>query len=116
MKLIYIKRTWEELRGDEYDHWGISNWYFECDNDGFVKRQVEEYEIGIRLRYDDKLPSDKYGMLSDVPLDLSDKDFISIAEADFKDLWTNRNPSLCQTIDDETVSIEQLEKIETEKK
>ncbi len=112
MKHNYIKRKWNETRGDEYDHWGNSIWYFEIDNNGNVKRQVEEYSIGIRIRYDTKFSSDRYGMLSDVELDLSDNEFKSIPVAEFNNIWAKRNPSICQTIVDDNMMIEELEEIE----
>ncbi|WP_430816394.1 hypothetical protein [Carboxylicivirga sp. RSCT41] len=112
MKMNYIRRKWNETRGDEYDHWGNSIWYFETEKDGTVKRQVEEYSIGIIIRYDSEFSHDNYGMLSDMKLDLSDTEFESIPEADFNKKWTERNPSLCQTIDDDKMTIQELEKIE----
>lgn len=112
MKLIHIKRKWNETRGDEFDHWGNSTWFFEAEKDGTVKRQVEEYTIGIRLRYDSEKSYDNYGMLSEVELDLSDSEFEAISETDFNNKWTERNPSLCQTIDDDKMTIQELKKIE----
>lgn len=110
--LKYLKRKWDESRGDEFNYWGTSNWYFETSFKGEVIRQVEEYEIGIRLRYDKDKLEDRFGGLSEVDLDLNDKEFIEIGEKEFTKVWNERNPSLCQTIDDEEISIDELEKIE----
>jgi hypothetical protein len=30
----FYRRRWDESRGDEFDAWGHSVWYFEVDNDG----------------------------------------------------------------------------------
>ena len=112
MELTYIKRRWNETRGDEFDHWGNSTWFFEAGKDGVVKRQVVEYAIGIRQRYDSEKSFDNYGMLSDVELDLSDSEFEVISESEFNNKWTERNPSLCQTINDDEMTVQELEKIE----
>lgn len=108
----YLKRNWNETRGDKFDHWGTSVWYFETDKKGNVVRQVEEYIVGIRLRYDKKYKSDNYGLLSDARLYLADPEFEKINEDDFDKKWRERNPSICQTIDDEKLTIAELEKIE----
>ncbi|AHM59228.1 hypothetical protein D770_04805 [Flammeovirgaceae bacterium 311] len=42
--LIYLKRSWEEYRADEFNYWGCSIWYFETDTIGVVKRQLESYD------------------------------------------------------------------------
>ena len=112
MKTHYIKREWDETRGDNFDFWGNSMWYFESNENGKVLRQIEEYSIGIRLRYDKKYPSDDYGMLSNKALKLSDPNFEVITDSDFDKIWKKRNPSLCQTIDDDKLTIKELEKIE----
>lgn len=48
----YYKRRWDEPRGDEYDHWGFSWWFFETTVDGEVLRQIEVYDSGPSHRYD----------------------------------------------------------------
>ena len=30
----YVRRAWDEHRGDEYASWGTSLWYFEIGDDG----------------------------------------------------------------------------------
>ena len=112
MEKHYLKRKWNETRGDKYDHWGNSIWYFEIDKTGTILRQVEEYSIGIRLRYDTQYSSDIYGMFSDVQLDMSDSEFDIITVTEFDKIWTERNPSLCQTIDDDKMTIQELAKTE----
>ena len=108
----YLKRKWDETRGDQYDHWGNSMWYFETDKYGKVSRQVEEYTIGIRLRYDTEYTSNMYGMLSNAQLELSDSEFEVITVSEFEKKWAQRNPSICQTIDDENLTLEEIEEIE----
>ena len=40
----YYKYKWNELRGDQFDNWGFSMWYFEIGEDDFPNRQIEIYE------------------------------------------------------------------------
>jgi hypothetical protein len=59
----FYRRRWEESRGDEFDAWGHSFWYFEVDNDGWPVRQVEVYDTGPVLRYGPGHEEDQYGGL-----------------------------------------------------
>ena len=68
----YFKRYWPEDRGDSYASWGGATYYFVCGDDGYPDRQIEVYDNGILLSYDDVYYSDDYGMLTDKPLDLLD--------------------------------------------
>lgn len=42
----------DESRGDAYDHWGGSTWWFAVDGNGWVKRQLEVYDSGPAHVYD----------------------------------------------------------------
>ena len=95
--LIYLTRHWDENRGDEFNHWGTSNWYFETDLNGEVLRQIEEYEIGVKIWYNLDKDEDKFGGLSQVPIDLNDNEFIKISELEFNQKWLD---AINQTIDD----------------
>src|ERR1700694_3433662 len=61
---IYLSDT----RGDEFDFWGGTSFYLEVDETWYAKRQIESYDNGVILTYDENHPSDIYGMLSDRPL------------------------------------------------
>lgn len=52
------------MRGDQYDAWGTSWWYFEVADDGRVIRQVEQYESGVLLHYSAEHDEDTYGELA----------------------------------------------------
>jgi hypothetical protein len=47
----FYRRRWAETRGDEFNGWGHSVWFFEADDDGWSVRQVEVYDAGRILRY-----------------------------------------------------------------
>jgi hypothetical protein len=65
----FYRRRWDESRGDEFDAWGPSVWYFEVDDDGWLVRQVEVYDTGPVLRYGPGQEEDQYGGLGQVSLD-----------------------------------------------
>ena len=86
--LRYYKRRWDETRGDRYDSWGPSLWLFETDEVGNVLRQVELYDGGQRLRYDENRLDDSYGALSEKPLDLSELAAFEIDATEFEAGWS----------------------------
>lgn len=84
---IYVKRYWNETRGDEYDAWGTSWWYFEVDNEGWVLRQIEQYDSGARLTYSEQHLEDEFGMLAEKRLDLSEPEYSRISQQEFESIW-----------------------------
>lgn len=87
----YFRRTWEDSPW-QHDEWGPSVWYFEVTSDGCIKRQLEVYETGPTLAYDESHIDDDYGGLGDQPLDMSDFASYEITEAEFVDSWLGRRP------------------------
>jgi len=83
----YVKRHWNELRGDAHDAWGTSWWYFEVDDTGRVLRQIEQYESGRRLCYGEQHVEDEFGGLAEGPLDLSVLGYSTISLQDFEAIW-----------------------------
>jgi hypothetical protein len=84
----YAKFRWDEERGDEFSAWGQSWWYVETDPGGYVRRQVEVYDSGIRLRYGPDHPTDEFGGLSQAhesELDRSAEQGLS--EEEFEAIW-----------------------------
>jgi hypothetical protein len=59
----FYRRRWDETRGDQFDSWGCSTWYFEVGDDGWPVRQVEAYDAGPVLRYGTGYDEDGYGAL-----------------------------------------------------
>lgn len=60
----YARFRWDEDRGDMFATWGGSWWYFEIGPDGYVRRQIEVYDSGVRLRYGHDNLCDHFGSLS----------------------------------------------------
>jgi hypothetical protein len=85
--LKYVKRHWDETRGDQHNGWGTSWWYFEVTDDGWVTRQVEQYDSGVLLHYDLKHDVDPHGGLASEPLDLSASAYLEIPSPEFEELW-----------------------------
>lgn len=77
--LWYFTRYWNERRGDRYDEWGNSWWYFEVDPADWVVRQIEKYDRGTLLGYDSHHDTDNLGELSHVQLDELDQFTLSSA-------------------------------------
>lgn len=88
----YYKRKWEELRGDEFDSWGTSTWYFEVDSNGYPLKQIELYENGNRLKYHPEKTFDDYGSLGDQPIDVNEFRGLEIDKSEFDVEWKKSNP------------------------
>ena len=83
----YYKRNWEETRGDEFDNWEKSIWYFETENFGLPTKQVEVYGNGKILKYDQTKLEDEFGKLGDQEIDLDEFSKFEITELEFKKVW-----------------------------
>ena len=86
----YFKRHWDESRGDEYDHWGTSWWYFEVDEEAWIVRQIEVYENGRISKYGGGFPDDKYGGLGDQQMDLEEFEAYTISAEEFELAWAKK--------------------------
>jgi hypothetical protein len=85
----YYKRHWNETTGEELtDSWGTSTFYFETDRDNNVLRQIQVFENGKGLKYWTNFIKDKYGALSNQPLDPNDFSPYKIDKGDFEKAWT----------------------------
>ncbi|WP_282042745.1 hypothetical protein [Winogradskyella flava] len=83
----YFKRKWNETRGDKYNSWGKSVWFFETDNNGEVLRQIEIYDNGKVLKYDNQNIEDEFGGLADQNLDLTEFIEFTIEKEEFENKW-----------------------------
>jgi hypothetical protein len=86
-RMRYFRRAWDESRGDEFDAWGPATYWFEAADDGWVRRQLEVYAGGVLLAYDETHHTDRYGGLTDQPLDLVDFAPYEIPSDEFERTW-----------------------------
>jgi hypothetical protein len=87
----YYKGRWDEHRGDEFASWGASDWYFEVEPDKTVVRQMEVYDGGVVLQYDQRHLDDVFGMLTDQPFDATGFPVVEIAPGDFESAWSTHH-------------------------
>lgn len=89
----FYRRRWDETRGDEFDGWGHSLWYFETDDEGWPVRQVEVYDAGPVLRYGPEHDGDRYGGLGRASLYSSDENWriFEITGIEFERAWRSDN-------------------------
>ena len=71
----YFRRRWDEAE---------VVYFFATDETGLVREQVEVYDDGRVLRYDEARPSDAHGSLSDQRLDLAELAAHEIDEATYR--------------------------------
>ena len=86
----YYKRYWEETRGDSFDDWGKSIWFFETEDSGFPIKQMEVYDNGRVLKYDKTKLEDEFGGLADQKLDLEEFSEFEISKDEFEINWTKK--------------------------
>ncbi len=71
----YYQYRWEETRGDQYDHWGFSIWYFEVGEDHYINRQIVIYDHKDHIfKYSQENQEDEYGGLGYEKFNLSEFD------------------------------------------
>ena len=85
----YYKGRWDEDRGDEFASWGASDWYFEVGLDKTVVRQMEVYDGGVVLQYDQRHLDDRFGGLTDQAFDPVGFPCVEIARDEFATAWTS---------------------------
>jgi len=83
----YFKSKWDDTRGDEWDNWGTSMWYFEIGKDGYPTRQITVYENGKRLKYSEALKDDHFGGLGDQSIDEAEFRKQEIDRIEFEKEW-----------------------------
>ncbi len=86
----YFKRNWDETRGDGFDNWGTSIWYFETDLSGLPTKQIEVYQNGRVMKYDQSKVEDEFGGLGYQELDLDEFSQFEISESEFKKVWNEK--------------------------
>lgn len=87
MAVFYFKRHFNESRTETNENWGTCIFYFETNESGEVKRQIEVYENGKILQYSNEFIEDKFGGLADQSIDLVDFEEFIISKEDFEYQW-----------------------------
>ncbi len=88
----YCKWFWDESLGGDFDAWGTSTYFMEFGDNLCAIRQIEVYENGNVLFYDQTHLADNYGMLSDKPIGEEDIQEFAITKAEFEQIWQTKTP------------------------
>ncbi len=85
---VFFKRHWNESTGSpKTDSWGTADYYFETSKTGEVLKQIIVYQNGKVLKYSNLYLEDELGGLSEVDLDLMDKEYRPLSKNAFFELW-----------------------------
>jgi len=85
-KTKYFRYESDINRDDEYTDWGTITFLTELNNNNRVIRQIEFYQNGNLLKYDENHITDKYGMLPDQKLEIGNES-IKISAEEFEECW-----------------------------
>jgi hypothetical protein len=88
--MLYFKREFNEVRFQGVEVWGTCIYYFETNSEGEIIRQIEVYENGTRLKYDEEFIEDEFGFLADQRIDLLEFEMLAINKNDFEYQWEIR--------------------------
>ena len=84
----YFKKNWEETTGDELtDDWGVSIFYFETDKSLNVLKQIQIFENGNILKYDELNNEDEFGAMADQSLEEEEFLDCEISKEEFYNIW-----------------------------
>ena len=84
----YFKKNWEETTGDELtDDWGVSIFYFETDDSLNVFKQIQIFENGNILKYDELNNEDEFGAMADQSLEEEEFLDCEISKEEFYNIW-----------------------------
>ena len=82
------KKNWEETTGDELtDDWGVSIFYFETDDSLNVLKQIQIFENGNILKYDELNNEDEFGAMADQSLEEEEFLDCEISKEEFYNIW-----------------------------
>ncbi|MFN3773657.1 hypothetical protein [Cloacibacterium normanense] len=84
----YFKKNWEETTGDELtDDWGVSIFYFETDDSLNFLKQIQIFENGNILKYDELNNEDEFGAMADQSLEEEEFLDCEISKEEFYNIW-----------------------------
>jgi hypothetical protein len=84
---LYYKRYWDDDSGGLCAGWGGSHFLFEVHPDGWVSRQIQYFDNGELLLYDETLDEDDFGGRSTVALDAGEYAPFTIDKSEFVRKW-----------------------------
>lgn len=85
----YFKRYWGESTGEKSTKsWGTSTFYLVTDHDGSVIRQIQVFQNGNKLKYDQLHLEDDFGGLADQQLDINEFNEFKIEREEFERMWS----------------------------
>ena len=84
----YFKKFWDENTGEELTNdWGNSTYYFETDENLNVLKEIQIFENGNVIKYDEINNEDEYGFLADQPLEIEEFENCEISEEKFYSIF-----------------------------
>ena len=83
----YFRKYWDGDSGGPCSGWGGSTYLFEVHADGCVARQIQLFNDGRFLLYDEICAEDEYGGRSTEPLDLSEFEQFRVTKDAFFERW-----------------------------
>jgi hypothetical protein len=83
----YYRRYWAEDSGGLCAGWGGSTFLFEVHADGWVSRQIQVFDDGRFILYDEIVDQDAYGGRSTERLDGREYESFRITKAEFFQYW-----------------------------
>ena len=84
----YLKKKWEETTGNELtDDWGVSIFYFETDDSLNVLKQIQIFENGNILKYDELNNENEFGAMADQSLEEEEFLDCEISKEEFYNIW-----------------------------
>ena len=84
---LYYKRYWDDDSGGQCAGWGGSYFLFEVHPDGCVSRQIQYFDNGELLLYDETRDEDDFGGRSTVALDAGEYAPFTIDRPEFVKMW-----------------------------
>jgi hypothetical protein len=93
--MLYFLMRYYQFRWNEGNDigWGDSTHFYEIGDDGCSRRQIEVYDNGTVLKYDENHPFDEYGMLADFAHNPGDEitssETIEITVEEFEKNWAS---------------------------
>ncbi|MCA8988556.1 MAG: hypothetical protein KDA78_12985 [Planctomycetaceae bacterium] len=83
----YFSREWNPPSDELCQTWGPAKYLFEVHSDGNVSRQIQLYENGLFILYDEICPEDQYGSRSSAKLDFQEFEPFQFSRDEFFNAW-----------------------------